>query len=311
MKTFNTLKNNDVVSAQISDHHPIVHGDTLFWNIMMKGKFRRGRFNNGFGLIESNADYQARLAKVADVIAEIVSHNPSIHSINLCEGPVEADDVKHFLTALSKHPELKRHLSESGFHQPNHPDAYNWGLMMFADSKFTVTEMSSDFVLQNPSLERLRNRFQLWALTDGDKTKYVALTHLPFGGDVHTTEETELSDTTAAYRKLVSKLLNEFGEQDLVITGDFNFSPYLMGRYQARLLDAIPHHNSTLFHNGKQETVTVDGILLSDASKRRRYRTPMYGAMFTQRDAQWLERHRHQHAQLQHAYDQRFGLVVQ
>ncbi len=35
------LDGNDVISAQVSDHHPIVHYNVLFWNVMMKAMLHK------------------------------------------------------------------------------------------------------------------------------------------------------------------------------------------------------------------------------------------------------------------------------
>jgi hypothetical protein len=83
MKYMNTgyycLNGYDVITKQVSDHHPVVHDGVLFWNIMMQCKARNGHgFNNGFGIIETELEYIRRLFIVACVIAEIVYKDTSI-----------------------------------------------------------------------------------------------------------------------------------------------------------------------------------------------------------------------------------------
>lgn len=47
------LNRNDVITAQVSDHQPLIYNGVLFWNIMMQGKKRaNGDYNNGFGTNE-------------------------------------------------------------------------------------------------------------------------------------------------------------------------------------------------------------------------------------------------------------------
>jgi hypothetical protein len=83
---FKCLEGRDVITAKVSDHHPIIYDGVLFWNIMMQCKKRNGRtgisFNNGFGIIENDENYIIRLIKAADVIAEIMCLYPSIDIIN-------------------------------------------------------------------------------------------------------------------------------------------------------------------------------------------------------------------------------------
>lgn len=87
---------------------------------MMQCNTRGGgsSFNNGFGLVESDADYIARLVKVADVIAEAVYRDPSIEVISLCEGPIKPEHVEVLFHALMKFPWLARFMMEDMFHKP-------------------------------------------------------------------------------------------------------------------------------------------------------------------------------------------------
>ncbi len=117
-KNLTCLKGMDAISAQVSDHHPVIHHNILFWNVMMQAKERNGRFNNGFKLIEDDKQYIKRLSKVAAVIAEIVYINPNIQVIGLCEGPVDATHVKHLFSELKKYPWLKRLLMNEDFQRP-------------------------------------------------------------------------------------------------------------------------------------------------------------------------------------------------
>ena len=52
---FKCLNGKGIFDAKISDHLPVIHEGTLFWNVMMQCRFNsRGNFfNNGFGIVES------------------------------------------------------------------------------------------------------------------------------------------------------------------------------------------------------------------------------------------------------------------
>src|SRR3990167_2568003 len=101
---FACLDGNDVISGKVSDHHPVIHDGVLFWNIMMQCNTRGGgpSFNNGFGLIESDKEYIARLVMVAQVIAEAVYRDPSIEVISLCEGSIKPEHVEVLFHGLMK-----------------------------------------------------------------------------------------------------------------------------------------------------------------------------------------------------------------
>ena len=101
---FRCLGGDDVISGKISDHHPVIHDGVFFWNIMMQCNARGGgaSFNNGFGLIETDKEYIARLIMVGEVIAEAVFRDPSIEVISLCEGPIKPEHVDVLFHALMK-----------------------------------------------------------------------------------------------------------------------------------------------------------------------------------------------------------------
>lgn len=177
---FACLSGNDVITEKISDHHPLIHDGVFFWNIMMQCNTRgsRGNFNNGFGLIESDKEYIARLVMVAQVIAEAVYREPSIEVISLCEGPIKPEHVEILFHALMKFPFMTRFMMEGMFHKPT-AKGQNWGLLMLADTRYSVTKVRCDSI-EDP---KLVNRFQLWRLEEIGKEKYIALAHFPFAGD--------------------------------------------------------------------------------------------------------------------------------
>lgn len=275
MKTKNLtcLKGMDVVSAQVSDHHPVIHHNLLFWNVMMQAKERNGRFNNGFKLIEDSKQYIQRLSKVAAVIAEIVYNNPSIQAIGMCEGPIDTMHVKHLFSELKKFPWLERLLMNEDFQRPAFSSGNNWGLLMLADYRYKTSKLSHESHLKTMELfDNLANRFQVWEFEGQNSKKlYFALAHLPFSGDEFKTSHTQLSATGKKYCYLINMLLKNYADQSMVFCGDFNINPGLI-RDNSHF-DSIPIGNSVLSEQKTSEkiAVTVDGILLSNHEKQRTY----------------------------------------
>ena len=139
----NCLSKNDVITARISDHQPVIYQDILFWNIMMQCKKRQLNqkivgYNNGFGFVENQSQYHLRLVKIAIVIAEILYYQPNIHIIGLCEGPILKEDQVLFFKTLKIFSHLERFVSSGQFNHPNESNADKWGLLMLADKKFSV-----------------------------------------------------------------------------------------------------------------------------------------------------------------------------
>jgi hypothetical protein len=282
---FASLKGKDVISARVSDHHPVIHDGVLFWNIMMQGKKRTGvlgdSYNNGFGLIETDKIYRDRLIRVGAVIAEIVYRCPSIKAITLCEGPIKAEHSQLLVKTLRRFHWMQKFFKgtqkKAGFYQPNNPEAANWGLLMLADQKYTV-ENESNQIIENCSVsKKLANRLHIWQLSYGDKKKFLALGHFPFGGNESCTEQEKMTTDGKIYCDLITHLLNQYEQETFIFCADFNFNPHLISRWQDRENDKIAPHNSVLLlteahHNpAKTMSVTVDGILLSAKEKQKKF----------------------------------------
>lgn len=282
----NCLDKNDVITAKISDHHPMVHDGVLFWNVMMQGNKRKdGSHNNGFGLEESDKQYIDRLQRVAEVIAELVKRCPTIEVISLCEGPVVWEKtlrrsyVQAFLHALKTHHSMERFFPDdfADFYKPNINGAPHWGLLMLADKRLKVSAVKCDLLENSIPSEKLANRFQLWKLSNHEKSKYIALGHFPFGGDEDKTDKGRLSNYGDKYCHLVKNLFKKYENEQFILCADFNLSPYLISEWNDRVMDKITNNNSILL--GKEEKsnapvikmVTVDGILLSRHEKQRYY----------------------------------------
>lgn len=278
---YQCLEGNDVMTAMVSDHHPVIHNGVLFWNVMMQGKMRHGRggmsYNNGLGIIETEKQYVSRLVKVAHVIAEIVDRNPSIETIGLCEGPIEIMHTNIFLQYLRDFAWMQRFFKNNNFFKPDIENQPNWGLLMLTDNNNHVSEVKCSFIEDSGLQNKLANRFQLWRLTRDKQDRYFVLAHFPFGGDEHITEVTSLSGFANQYRGLINHLLNHYSNDDLIICADFNFNPYLINGWKDRVLDEITPNNSILITTEEKNTkpaiksVTVDGILLSLKEKQKLY----------------------------------------
>ncbi|AZL15492.1 endonuclease/exonuclease/phosphatase family protein [Rickettsiales endosymbiont of Stachyamoeba lipophora] len=66
----------NILQGKLSDHLPQIYEvdgkRVLSFNIMNKcSKFQNGGFNNGFGIIENDSQYQQRISKLSDIIAEM------------------------------------------------------------------------------------------------------------------------------------------------------------------------------------------------------------------------------------------------
>jgi len=323
---FECLCNNDVITAKVSDHHPIIHNGVLFWNVMMKCNER----NNGCGISESDKKYMNRLNKVGDVIAEIVFRYPSIEVISLCEGPNERLHIDVLIKSLKKYDHMKRFFPKetvriASFHQPTMDRSpIKWGILMLADNRYAITKITCDFIENSAVTMKLANRFQLWKLTSNKKDKYLALGHFPFGGDVYKTEKTDFSVWGNRYADLANYLINKYTNDQFILCADFNFNPYLISEWKDRVLDQITNNNSALLAREEKSDkqinmVTVDGILLSAKEKQKYYTSRPDSSLssaltyecclFKSSFHQYLEGNRYENGRLQHEYDRRFGLV--
>jgi hypothetical protein len=101
----------DKFDSDKSDHKPWLYSlgaghNALIFNLMMRGIKKRlecgsFRFNNGYGKEETREAYQLRLALLAvDEICNILRNNSSIDILFCEEGPVEAEDIKLFVSKI-------------------------------------------------------------------------------------------------------------------------------------------------------------------------------------------------------------------
>lgn len=313
---FFCLRESDVITRKVSDHHPIIHDGVLFGNVMMQCNTRGNgiNFNNGFGLIESDEEYIKRLILIAQVIAEAVYRFPSIEAICLCEGPIKSKNIAILFYALMQHPFMGRFMMKDMFHKPT-AFGQNWGLLMLADTRNIVTKVPCDSFEDYPTLA---NRFQLWKLEQNGKKKYIALAHFPFAGDEHKTEKKTLSSAGHEYCNIINMLIETYSDDNLIFCADFNFNPYLISQWQDRTLDKISHNNSILLttegsSHRQVKTVTVDGILLSRNEKKKYYSAHPEPGLFEKLKAEYRFFRSHVKDVLldlaQNEHDKQFGLV--
>ena len=271
--SYKVLNGNDVITAKVSDHHPVIHDGVLFWNIMMQGKMRNTKgsisYNNGFGLIEDDKQYKTRLRKVGEVIAEIV-YTTNIQLITLCEGPIQLPHINSLLNSLSRFPWMKRFSDLYKPHDENYP---NWGLLLLSDNKNKMHEISLKSLMSSDIYEKLANRLQLWKITRNGKDKYITLGHFPFSGDEHAVDKDKLSVMGKKYCEIINRLLDSYHNEHFVMCADFNLNPHLIGQRRDRVMDQVSNNNSILFLPDEKskniQSVTVDGILLSQKEKQK------------------------------------------
>ncbi len=313
---FACLYGNDVISGKVSDHYPVVHDGVFFWNIMMQCNTRGDgtSFNNGFGHIENDRKYIIRLVMVAQVIAEAVYRDPSIEVISLCEGPIKPEHIEVLFHALMKFPFMARFMIEDLFHRPA-AIGQNWGLLMLADVRYSVTKVRCDSIKNHP---QLTNRFQLWKLRKTGKEKYIALAHFPFAGDEYKTEKITLSSAGQEYCSLINTLMERHSNDSLIFCADFNFNPYLISQWQDRALDKIFPNNSILLtlegvSHKPVKTVTVDGVLLSIREKQKYHSFHSEPRLFSllKSEYRFFQSHVKQvfTGLVQKEHDKQFGLV--
>ena len=278
---FNCLNGNDVITAKVSDHHPMVHDGVLLWNVMMQGAMRKSGsgVNNGFGMIESESQYKKRISNMAAVIVEIMMFNPEIRQINLCEGPIKKNHVDHFLRLLKKYPVMARFfledLDETISDSINYLNYDNQGIILISDKADRVKPIYPEVEGYTKLFRKLANRLQLWQISQGTEIKYLAVAHFPFAGDELKSEKNNLSNEGKDYCELINHILHKYKNEKLIFCADFNLNPYLISEINDRAMDCIANHNSILLLTNSQlkssyiKTVTVDGILLSTLEKQK------------------------------------------
>jgi len=239
-----------VRDAQLSDHEPVIDQDTISWNIMMPGNFRRGRYNNGYELIEDQQQYHQRLALIASVLAEICSQNPHIHIICLQEAPVHAEDIRVFVNSCLEYSSL-RDFALTLFD----PQVYTaWGLLTLVNSAhYDYAILPVDGAKDN-----LKDRIQSLNVIDriSGNMRTITNLHLPY----------ESKKEPQRMARLIYQMMQD-QITAFTLAGDFNFS--FTQKEILHLLKNLgrifaPRDNSTEFHTdqgGANTLETVDAII--------------------------------------------------
>ena len=249
------------MEAWVSDHNPVVSHGVLSFNIMMQCRWspgrdgRPGRFNNGFGIIEDQRQYQQRLKAVVAVIAEISARNPQLYAIGLEEAPINLEDIAVFMAEFKRYPSLskfKESLGAAVFSA--------WGIVTFFDTERFFIE-KSEVDLAMPHLEDRIQKFKLHAKKEPAREFQVYNCHLPF-------------DLAKSHPERLFGFLEGLFSDPLpaILMGDFNLDPKLLKKLSSCVRICSPENNNVLAiadQSGKvigQELDTVDGILCSDVA---------------------------------------------
>lgn len=207
-RQYKSLQNNTIFQSEVSDHLPLVQGRILNWNVMMQGRqTSRGNFNNGFGLIETQREYQHRLEKVVSVIDEIMCAHPGVAVLTLQEAPIAQADLGLFKQLFSQCPRLR------GFtYMLNYdPDVVTpWGVMTLVDTNFSNYKRLKTPLTQPELIPRVQI-IQLWNHQD---TRVVNI-HVPHA--YH--DEAEKVDD------LLTKVFSDLRVAKIILAGDFNVDP--------------------------------------------------------------------------------------
>ncbi len=255
--TYKSLGFQTAQQAKVSDHEPVVYGNKVAFNIMMKARYneQKNRYNNGFAIkAETTEQYQARLQKVASVLGDILESNPQVTVIALEEAPIKPEDINAFITAIKTDPRLK----------PFHDDltAKNFTQMGVA-TIFDTQQLSVTQIVQNEAelpTKSLIARTQEYRLYDKQKgsTSYVANMHLPY----------DIAKNPKNYGLLLSylvQLMNHAQASSYTLMGDFNFLPLRLIHSEHGFSGVIPLSNNSLIKAvGSTLSViddTVDAIL--------------------------------------------------
>lgn len=261
------LNQRTAIEAGLSDHNLLIQGRTVFFNMMMQGRWNstKKRYNNGFALNESDNDYQDRICNVVRVLAETICLNPHIKIIGLVEAPIKAADINIMINEAKKHPSLKPFIAtmiDKNF--------TSMGIATFVNSDYFLVN-SNDFN-SNDLRPSLVNRIQKFELIAKDGTEHFNLVNLHLPYDLAKSPDT---------RELISFSRNLFSNRNNVPTlvmGDFNIHPRKIAQDLLKIAFFIQTNNNILIRANKLGKVThtefdtVDGILQTNCLKEQNIR---------------------------------------
>lgn len=254
---FNLLGGKSLLEEKISDHQILIFGSVIFLNMMMQARWNaeKSRYNNGFGKIETDEEYQARIGLIVQLLAEAIALNPHITMIGLVEAPIRRRDIEVMMREAARQPSLTPFLGSII------PENFtSFGVATFFN--LDVLRIRKHRLALKPSFT---DRIQCFTVLDkSDQATTVFNLHLPYDAS----EAEKLKFATRFFDRSARALM----------MGDFNFHPQRVAEQNQDVSSFTQTDSSQLVEANKQgrvtgfKRVTVDGILLSFRPVERTYR---------------------------------------
>ncbi len=263
------LKNQSPVQAKVSDHNILIHGQVLFFNMMMRCLWNatKHRYNNGFGQIESISQYRSRISLIVRLLAEALYYNPHVSMIGLAEAPIQPEDIGLFISEAKDQPTLKRFFATADSSRFS-----SMGIATFFNAeKYKAKQLSIAGLLTTTSLY---DRVQQFSLSDSNTGKFLfnaTNLHLPY--------DLAKSKDPSKLIQFSQGLFKSNPTAVSVVMGDFNIYPAKIAQNIKKVYYYIQLDNNILVkadHNGNvvgSHTDTVDAIMQAGdiAEKARGY----------------------------------------
>lgn len=250
------LSQQTPMQSGLSDHNLLIDDGILIYNMMMQCCWNacKKRFNNGFGIIESDNDYQTRIKLTVKVLAEATAINPQIYVIALTEAPIKTEDISSFIEEASIYPSLER------FVESFQAKAFtSMGVATFFDTR---RYQAKTIEIEDKMMPRsLLHRIQLYLLKskDNGNESIFSNMHLPF--DVaKSNDNNELIES-------INRLIRFNKKIPITLAGDFNCHPEEIIKKLNNFSATMRKNNNFLLNTDKNANIvsvqfdTVDGIL--------------------------------------------------
>lgn len=267
--TSHFLNQQSEIEAKLSDHNMLIRGRTLFFNMMMQGKWNaeKHRYNNGFAKIETDKEYQCRIRHVVRLLAETLHMNRHIMFIGLAEAPIKPEDIACFIN------EAKKYISLSGFMPSMLKESFTpMGVATFINHDYFLAHaIHVDKENTHPSLLHRIQKFEVKS-KDGKERFRLANLHLPY--------DIAKSSNPSTLVNFARRLFYNHHQRPTLVMGDFNIYPKKIAEALTGVVWYIQDKNNILVRADKEgkvigtEVDTVDGILRSN-SIRGENRKPM------------------------------------
>jgi hypothetical protein len=184
-----TSRQLSLSSTHLSDHKPFMINlcpkkAVIVWNIMMHCKHNQGRYNNGFRMEESKADYQKRLVLIGEQFCSWIETDPSIIAGMFAEGPIEREDISILKSSIAN-----RHMSGWG---KFHLTKTDFGVTKILKNGFANRVLYEDTDLTKILEPALRSRVQSFKSNESYRLTNI---HVPF------------QDPQRAYKKILTPIV--------------------------------------------------------------------------------------------------------